>query len=173
MTNYTPKVDDRYRRYAALLRQHNDLLTQASAESELDSFECEMTQLWDELEATQQRSLSGLSSDLNWLRRGGELAPRTRSAAQVSDSDLHDLSQARDAHEWHKLLHYLRLCAARLSPFDVAFLRATAWQVLGFPQLAQTFSGLAAQLEPNNSRLAVLALPVEKSGAGGPAASVE
>lgn len=161
MTDYVPTANDHYRRYAELLRRHNQLLSEGTAEGELDSVEDEMTQIWNDLDLVQRKSLSGLSSDLTWLRRGGRSAPKAKPATEVTADDLRELSQARDSHDWHKLLHYLRLCSAQLSPFEVAFLRATAWQALDFPQLARTFSGLAARLEPNNASLAVLPLPLE------------
>lgn len=168
-----PQIDEHYRRYTELLLRHDELISQLEHGSELDSVESEMSELWDALDSIQQASVSGLSSDLNWLRRGGELAPRAKTAAQVSDAELEELSRARDAREWHKLLHCLRPCTAKISPFEVAFLRATAWKELGFAELSQKFRGFAVQLEPNNSRLAVLALSVDKTSAGDHAASVD
>ena len=156
-----PNINDIYRRYAELLRRHHHLLAQSRVDDEIESVENQMTSVWNDLDSIQQRSLSGLSSDLNWLRRGGQLALRAKQPAQVADENLRELAEARYGRDWHKLLHLLRLCSARLPTFEVAFLRATAWQALAFPQIASMFSELAAQLDPSNVRLAVLSLALK------------
>jgi len=161
MTDFTPIVDDSYRRYAELLLEHHQHLTAGRADGCLEAVEEEMTQLWGGLDGIQQRSLSGLSSDLNWLRRGGQVAPRAKSAVAVTPDDLSELQDARARNDWNKVLHCLRHCSAKLPAFDVAFLRATAWQALGFSQVAGAFRSFAAQLEPNNAGLTALALPLD------------
>jgi hypothetical protein len=156
-----PKTDDPYRRYAELLLAQHRLLCRNVSTDDLDAIEDEMTRLWDVLDNAQSQSLSGLSSDLNGLRRGGKLAPKARSRQEVSALDLQRLHDAREGGDWHFALHQLRLCAARLTPFELAFWRATAWQALGLLEIAGLFSQFAARLEPSNARLAVLPLPIE------------
>lgn len=173
MSEYTPIINDQFRQYADMLCQHDRLLFDAATEPELDLVESEMTQLWNELDAVQQRSLSGLSSDLNWLRRGGQSAPKGKSPVEVTGGELRDLWRARDMRDWHKLLHYLRVYSGQFSPLEIAALRATAWQALGFPHVARMFGGLAARLEPDNARLAMLPLPFKPETHVGDHAVVE
>lgn len=160
MSFETPRIDDPYRRYAQLLIAQHELLCRNASGDDVEVLEDEMTTLWDVLDAAQRHSLSGLGSDLNWLRRGGKLAPKAPSAQEVADDELRELYQARDRSDWHRTLHQLRLCSAKLAPFDVAFLRATAWQAIGLSEVAGLFSRFAAQLDPNNARLAILSLPI-------------
>lgn len=169
-----PQIDDRFRRYAQLLVMQHLLLSQSASHDELEKIEQEMTSLWNILDAAQHLSHSGLSSDLNWLRRGGRLAPKARPAQDVPDRDLQELFQARDRGDWHRALHQLRLCSAKLSPFESSLLRASAWHALGLSEVAAMFSRFAAQLEPNNARLAVLRLPMDpQPGAAGRAGAVD
>src|SRR5947209_7469104 len=137
MGPYSPTVDNLYRRYADLLLQHHRLLSEGkAADAEIEKLEEEMTRLWDRLDATQRQSLSGLGSDLNWVRRQCHLAPRGRRPEDVTKQDFDFLAKAGKDGDWHSLLHYLRLCAPRTSPFQLAYLRASAWAGLGFPQFA-------------------------------------
>jgi len=148
MSTNTPTVDETYRRYAELLLRHHHLLAAGREETaETDAVEEEMTQLWDQLTAAQRSSLSGLGSDLSWLRRGCAPAPRGRRAEEISADDLQDLSKAHDEGDWHGLLHCLRLCAATTPARQLAVLRASAWAALKFPNIASLFQDQAAELE--------------------------
>lgn len=161
MTNYIPVTDDLYRRYAELLLGHHKLLCEGrEAAEEAEAIEEEMTRLWSELDELQKGSLSGLSSDLNWLQRRCQVAPRGRPAEDVVAEDVEKAFQARERGDWHALLHYLRLCSPKLPPFQLACLRATAWQALAFPQISRVFYEQAVELEPRNAGLAVLALHI-------------
>lgn len=172
MVTHNPSVDDRYCRYAELLLAQHKLLSQNAAEGDSEVIEDEMTQIWDALDSAQRQSLSGLSSDLGWLRRCGKPAPKTRPGQDVTEADLRELEQARERADWHRTLHQLRLCTAKLPPFELAFSRAAAWQALGLSEISGLFSRFAAKLEPNNTRLAFLPLPIEP-GAGNRAATVD
>jgi hypothetical protein len=147
MSATAPIVDDRYRRYAELLLQHHRLLSEGRDEAtETEAVEEEMTGLWERMDDAQRRSLSGLGSDLNWVRRGCRPPPKGRQSAEVTAQELQALAEAQGENDWHGLLHWLRLCAPRTSPARLASLRASAWAALQFPQLARLFSDLAAEL---------------------------
>ena len=159
MGPYNPTVDDLYRRYVDLLLRHHHLLSECRDEdSEFESVEEEMTQLWNRLDETQRRSLSGLGSDLNWVRRGRQLAPRCRRPEEVTHHEFQALVKARDSSDWHGLLHHLRLCAPKATLFQLAYLRASAWASFEIPQVASVFYDVAAELEPSNGSIALLAL---------------
>jgi hypothetical protein len=161
MYQFTPTITDQYRRYVDLLRRHHHLLCERASDEVLEPIEDEMTQLWGGLDAAQQRSLSGLSSDLNWLARDGRSTPKGRSAEGVTADELRELSEARDRNDWHAVLHYLRLCAAKVPSFDVATLRTTAWQAVGFPQVSELFGAFAARLERKKAGSGVMAHPLD------------
>ncbi len=148
MDPHTPTVDEVYRRCAELLLRRHRLLSEAKDEdAEAETGEEEMTRLWDRLDAVQRRSLSGLGSDLSWVRRGFELAPRRRRPEEVTPQDFQSLVQARNDADWHGLLHHLRLCAPGMSPSQLASLRAAAWDRIGLPQLASVFYDVASGME--------------------------
>src|SRR5258708_5338149 len=117
-----------------------------------------MTRLWGRLDGTQKQSLSGLGSDLSWVRRRCQLAPRGRRPEEVTPQDLQALVKAREDADWHALLHHLRICCAKLPPFQLAYLRGSAWKDVGLPELATVFYDLAAELEPSHGMIGVLAL---------------
>lgn len=151
-----PLLDDRYRRYAELLLSHHSLLAGRSNDGdELQAIEDEMTQLWDNLDADQKHSLSGLGSDLNWIRRKGQSAPRATPADRVTDGDIQWAINASGRGDWHDALHHLRICGAKLPPAQVARLRSDAWQQLGFPQISQQFASFAAELDRNSLPLSL------------------
>lgn len=155
MGPHTPTIDDAYRRYVDLLLRHSRLLAERGDEdAETEAVEEEMTRLWDHLNDVQRRSLSGLSSDLNWLRRGCQPAPRSRPPEDVTPQDFRAIVEAKDRDDWHGVLHYLRVCSPKIPPFQLACQRALAWRAIGFPQLAGLFFDLASGFEPSNDFLA-------------------
>jgi tetratricopeptide (TPR) repeat protein len=156
---YTPNLDETYRRYVDLLLQHHRLLSEGrEEEAETEAIEEEMSCLWDRLDDAQRKSLSGLSSDLNWVRRRCQLAPQGRRSEEVTLQELQALVRFRDEADWHGLLHGLRACAPRMRPFQIASLRASAWEAIGFPKVVSTFYDVAFDLEPSNGSIAILAL---------------
>lgn len=104
MSLENPKVDDQYLRYAELLIEQHHLLCRGASDDDLEAIEDQMTTLWDALDAAQRQSLSGLGSDMNWLRRGGKHAPKASSAQQAADGELRELYEARDRGDWHRVL---------------------------------------------------------------------
>jgi hypothetical protein len=146
MSPNIPTLDEGYRRYADLLLEHHRLLSEGKDdEAEIEAIEEEMTRLWERLDVPQQRSLSGLGSDLNWVRRKFASAPRGRRPEDVTPEEFQELAHAREVADWHGLLHYLRLCAPAMSPSELASLRAVAWDHIGLPQLVSVFDDVAAK----------------------------
>jgi tetratricopeptide (TPR) repeat protein len=159
MGPYTPTIDDSYRRYADLLLRHSHLLAErADDDAETEAVEEEMTRLWDHLDAVQRRSLSGLGSDLNWARKGGQLAPRGRRPEEVTLQDGQAVAEAWDRGDWHGFLHYVRVSSPAVPPFLLARQRGLAWRAIGFLQLASPFFDLASEIEPDNGLMGYLAL---------------
>ena len=143
MTPHTPTVNDLYRRYLALLLQHHELLAAGRGDDEIEPVEEEMTRLWEELDGVQRASVSGLSSDLNRVRRRGAPPPRGKKAEDVTDADRQALAAAWKGGEWHEVLHLLRLCAAVMEAGEVASSRAVAWTRIGELDIGQVFARFA------------------------------
>jgi hypothetical protein len=133
-------MNEAYLEYAERLLQHHRLLSDGKeAADETFAVEDELTELWDRLDSIQRKSLSGLGSDLNWVRRGGAFAPSGPRIDDVSPADRQALHEARNASDWHGVLHQLRICAPSIPLMDLARLRAETWSKLGLPQVAGVF----------------------------------
>ncbi len=152
MDAFTPTLNEAYLDYADRLLQHHRLLGEGKETAdELRAVEDEMTDLWDRLDPIQRKSLSGLGSDLNWVRRGGTLAPRGPKPEDVSPADRQALQEARNTSEWHRFLHQLRVCAPALPVLDLARLRAETWSQLGQPRIARVFDEFCRHNVPSTS----------------------
>src|SRR5262249_22814599 len=66
--------------------------------------------------------------------------------------------KAQDDSNWHMMLHQLRVSAPLLSPFQLASLRAAAWDHMHQPRIASVFYDYAVALEPSNGQVAWMAL---------------
>jgi len=151
MDAFAPNISKEYTDYAALLLRHHRLLVDGRVDAdETAAVEERMTQLWEGLDATQRKSLAGLGSDLNWVRRGA-LAPLAPRPQDVSQADLGELARAKEAGEWHKVLHQLRVCTPKVPPAQSAQCRAEAWKAIGQPLIARVFSEYASKLEPSRA----------------------
>jgi hypothetical protein len=143
MDTFAPIVNEAYREYADLLLQHHRRLAEGEESAdETIRVEDAMTELWDRLDPIQRKSLSGLGSDLNWVRQGARPAPLAPRPEDVSPEARKALDEARNASNWHTLLHQLRLCGSAIPANDLARLRAEAWLKLGEPQIARIFQEL-------------------------------
>jgi hypothetical protein len=156
MSPYDPKIDATFREYAELeLRCHHLLLEGKENDPETIEAEDRMTELWEKLDEVQRRSLSGMGSDLNWLRRKGEPPPNGRKKPEeVTPDEREALQAAMESKDWHRLLHFLRICAPNLPIVILATLRESAYDEIGLPAYASVFSELAAELLPANAGLA-------------------
>jgi hypothetical protein len=133
-------MNEAYLEYADRLLQHHRLLSDGKETAdETLAVEDAMTELWDRLDSIQRRSLSGLGSDLNWVRRGGAPAPSGPKFEDGSPTDWQALHGASNALDWHGFLHQLRVCAPAIPVRDLARLRAETWSKLGLPQVAGVF----------------------------------
>lgn len=140
MNSFAPAVNEVYLEYASRLLQHHRLLAEGRESSdEAILVEDEMTELWEQLDPVQRKSLSGLGSDLNWVRRGGQPAPYAPKPDDVSPEDRKALEEAGRVGDWHRLLHQLRACATSIPWSESARLRAEAWSKLGQAHIAGVF----------------------------------
>ncbi len=143
MDTFAPTVNEVYREYADLLLRHHRRLAEGEPTAdETIEVEDEMTELWEQLDPIQRKSLSGLGSDLNWVRRGGLAAPLAPKPEDVTTEAWKALDEASNASNWHTLLHQLRLCGPAIPANDLARLRAEIWSKLGEPQIARVFREL-------------------------------
>src|SRR5438876_924 len=103
MTPFQPTIDAAFREYAELeLRCHYLLLDGKEYAPETVAAEDRMEELWQKLDEVQRRSLSGMGSDLNWVRRKGEPPPKGRmSPEEVAETDQQEFVAAIGSKEWH------------------------------------------------------------------------
>ena len=142
-----PIMNEPYLAYADLLLKHFRLLSNSSEESaEIEQVEDKMSCLWEMLDETQRRSLKGIGSDLNWVRRRGELPPRGVSRDGVSQKEQSELKAAQSVEDWHAVLYHLRVCAAEIPRAELAATRAGCYREIGLESVAGTFQDFAADL---------------------------
>jgi hypothetical protein len=143
----TPTINEAYVAYADLLLKHIRLLSDSKDESaEIEQVEEAMSRLWEKLDEAQRRSLKGIGSDLNWVRRRGELPPRGRASEEVSQKNQADLKAAQIAEDWHAVLYHLRTCAAVMPSERLAAIRAQCYREIGLESVASAFHDFAADL---------------------------
>jgi len=148
MSSFTPIIDEKYQKYAELLlARHQLLLDGKDGDSHTEDIEDRLTELWEKLDDAQQRSLNGVSSDLNWVRRRGALPPKSRKPEEITQADRDSLATAEAGKDGHGVLHYLRVCAPVEPGEALARRRANAYAEIGFPQLASLFKDFAAELD--------------------------
>jgi len=152
MSDFTPNSTEEFRRYVELqLSRHRLLIEDKSNSPELEEIEDELTELWEALDDVQRQCVRGMSSDLNFVSRLGQTAPKGRQSKDVDDDDLQEMMAMKSRKDWYGFLHYLRLCRPVFVAIQVARFRATAYTEMGLPGYAQKFSQLAVQLERSDA----------------------
>lgn len=147
MDEFTPTMNEEFRMYAGLrLRRHYLLLDEEDDSQEIAVVEEQMEALWEHFDAIQLQSLSGMGSDLNWIRRNCEPPPNGRKTPEdVSALDRQELEVAMKSKDWHRILHYMRLCAPSFRPASVARERGITYAAIGLPKYASVFEARAIQ----------------------------
>lgn len=142
MTSSDPIIDAVFREYTELELRHHQLLQVRKEDSvEIAEAEDRMNLLWPKLDDVQRQSLRGMASDLNWIRRNGQLPPKGRKTPEeVSAAELWELSAAMNSKKWHRILHYLRLCGPVFQTASLARERGIAYDAIGFPNYARAFN---------------------------------
>src|SRR4051794_20294640 len=136
MSFHAPSVDATYREYADLqLRRHYLLAGGKADDPQVEETENRLSELWEKLDEAQRLSLNGMSSDLNWVRRGGTLPPKGTTQKDVTPQMRAELEAVIAREDWHELLHQMRLCAPALRPECLAHNRGLCYRDLRFPQL--------------------------------------
>lgn len=147
MSEFDPTIDPAFREYADLeLRCHQLLMDGKEESQEISGAEDRMEELWPKLDDTQRRSLRGMASDLSWLRRKGEPPPKGyKTPEEVAPVERQELLAAIRAKAWHRILHYLRLCAPTFQAASLAKERAIAYEAIGFANYARIFDAKAVE----------------------------
>ncbi len=155
-----PTIDPTFRDYADLqLHRHYLLLEGTENELATEAMENRMDELWEKLDEVQRRSLNGMASDLNWVRRKGEPPPKGRKLPEeVTTTERKELVVAKELKDWHGFLHYLRICAPTIPLVHLAYLRGSTYDALGFPAYGSVFYQQAAEFDPANASIGVIAL---------------
>jgi hypothetical protein len=141
MSEFDPTIDAAFLEYADLELLCHHLLSSGKDETdEMADAEARMETIWGSLDDIQRRSLRGMASDLSWVRRNGEPAPKGRKTPdEVSAADQQELATAIKTRDWHRILHYLRLCAPLFQAASLANERGAAYAAIGLPEYANVF----------------------------------
>lgn len=159
MSPIDPIIDTSFRKYADLqFQRHGLLMSGKEQDPKFDQLEERMTELWEKFDAIQRESVNGMGSDLNWIRRKGQPPPKGRKAEEVTPGERQELVAARVRKEWHGFLHYMRICASTIPAVNLAYLRGNTYDAIGFPTYAIAFYEFAAELDPTNPAIGVIAL---------------
>jgi tetratricopeptide (TPR) repeat protein len=146
-------MDPNFRAYAMALLRHHDLLSEGKENDiQLEAVEDRMSALWDKLDARQRDELRGISSDLNWLRRGYLPAPKGRRSEDVTQAELDVFQAQSEAGIPRPLLHAVRACAPALENGLVALCRARCYVGLGLPEVSEPFLKAAVDLAAHRSK---------------------
>jgi hypothetical protein len=142
----TPLIDLPYEQYAACARALHCLFLAGEGESdEADELRDRMDEHWEALTEEQRALVSGLTADLNWIRREPVRAEAARDA--VLTEDLPKLAAAIKSGEWRSVLETLRRAAPYLTRPTVAEMRGRAWEGLGDDDSARLFFEHALSFE--------------------------
>lgn len=130
----SPLIDAAYERYAACVRALHRLFVDGKGDGdEADALRDRMDEPWEALTSEQQALASGLTADLNWIRREPARPREPREAV------LAELEAARKHEDWRAALEILRRAAPYLPRPAVAYRRGVAWEALGDPESARLF----------------------------------
>ena len=152
-TTATFANDRNLRAYALALLRHHSLQVAGKEEGvEFEAIEDKLSELWEALSETQRHHARGISSDLNWIRRGYSPPPKGRKPEEVSQGELDEFHRLHEAKDYAPLLHSLRICAAALSAVFVASCRAACYNNLGLPEVALAFHEAAEVRSPTSER---------------------
>jgi len=144
--------------YASVLLRHHLLLSKGKDEGpEIEQVADQFADLWPQLDDDQKRRARGLSSDLNWVRRGGVQAPKAKTREQVTPEELREFYQLNEAQDFERLLPALRVCAAVIPPTFVAFVRGNCYSHLGLDSIGNLFLRTAIMLGTHESMLSRVA----------------
>jgi len=118
----------------------------------MTALEDRIDELWATLDDVQRRSLSGMASDLNWIRRKGEPPPNGRKLAeQITTVEQRQLADAVKAKDWHQILHCLRLCGPTVPRFRWHIGALWPYQALGLADYAVLFREQEIEAEPTST----------------------
>jgi hypothetical protein len=148
MDQFDPKIDAAFFEYTDLELRCHRLISEGKDDSaEIADAEDRMERLWAKLDDVQKRSLRGMASDLAWVRVKGTPAPKGRKTPdEISRAERQELATARGRKDWHRLLHFLRLCAPDFSIATLARERGLAYRAIGLPEYANIFDAQATEL---------------------------
>lgn len=153
-----PARSDGFEAYADALLRHHLMLSEGKEDGpEMEQVEDQLAHHWEELDEAQQQQMRGVSSDLNWIRRGCAQAQRAKTREQVTPEELREFYQFNEAQAFAQTLTALRVCAAAVPPVFVAFVRGRCYSHLGLRPIANLFFRTAIELGNKESMLSRVA----------------
>ncbi len=162
--------DRNFRAYVRVLVRRHQLLAEGKEDSDYaELLEGRMSELWERLDDTQRQEMRGISSDLNWLRRGYLPAPKGRRKEDISKAETDEFLKLLEAWDILPLLHSMRACAPALNQGVVAMARARCYLSLGLDEVSEPFLKATIDLAQNRSEAArsafVMLIHVSPAGA--------
>lgn len=150
-------ADPNFRAYALALVRYHDLLSEGQDDDlRIETVEESMTALWGALNDEQRCELRGISSDLNWIRRGCLAAPKARLKEEISQAELEAFGTHLETASPLTLLQAVRTCSAALEPELIADCRVRCYAALGLPEVAQRFLQALAGLNSKRAERLVV-----------------
>ena len=157
MKNYAPELNNAYLEYVQhLLQYHSANLREDKDTPAAEELEEKMIALWGGMDDVQRKSLGGIGSDLIWIRSKAALPPRGRRLEEITEFDEYMLREATKSNDFHAILHHLRVCAAAISPENLALTRAESYRRAGLPELGAIFFDFADALGAKGNRVLVV-----------------
>jgi tetratricopeptide (TPR) repeat protein len=136
-----------------LLTHHRFLASGREGDAVADAMEARLSELWERLDESQRQQARGMSSDLNWIRRGYALPPMGKKREEVTPEELNEFYRLHEAKDYLLLLKALRVCAAQVPPVVVALVRANSYLNLGFREMSEPFLKATIDLGINDGKL--------------------
>jgi len=156
-----PAITDYLEAYAETLLRHHLLVSDGKEENpKLEEVEDQLGRQWENLDKAQQEQMRGLSSDLNWIRRGYAQAPKAKAREQVAPDELREFYQLNEVQDFARMLPALRVCAAAVPPVFVAYVRGICYGRLGLQTISNLFLRAAIELGSKQSMLSRIAFDV-------------
>lgn len=156
MENYLPVIEsERMNGYARLAVERHNLLRTMPEDVEEDGgtetqwrIEDKMAGEWQRLDDGQRQAVSGLASDLAWVRRKGELAPKSHPASAVEAKHIFILSEALKSGRRYEVLYYVRVCLPIIGNHLAGVMRASLYREAFGGAATQVFSDAFEQIHP-------------------------
>jgi hypothetical protein len=157
MNNFLPVTEtERLNEYARLAVERHHLLRVMPEDVEEDGgteelwrVEDKMATGWQQLDEAERHAVSGLTSDLVWVRRKGGLAPKSHSLNDVSILHAKMLLRSLSENRIYEALHYIRVCRPLIGKHLSAVWRASLYREAFLGVASDVFMKAVGEIYPS------------------------